>query len=288
MKTSVLSDRTMSTWSLSIGTSLAMESIQMGSRPPYVAQDGSTHLSKHIDISDYDEIWINLLTLHRNMISSVDRKRLGELDPMEIAQELVFEMGLIEEIILGISPRIKVIFYSSSYKAAELEKRFPRAKLRYANTALQKFHNNLLGLSLTKLYTLRKNGEGAFHYPLDIECKTFPRALMLSHYAYDLIHAKQFKSLGLLESYTGELKTKALWYTKFSDKRAQRIPFNSLFIQVFGDDNVFFMHDAALRQAVLDLADEHQWNHTTSESRINLTLGFMKNQFAREYLRDMS
>ena len=111
----------------------------------------------------------------------------------------------------------------------------------------------------------------------------------MTHYAYDLLSNKDFKTLDLLESHTGVLKSKALWYTKFSDhKDSVRIPFNELFLQVFGDSTIFHPHDRKLRLEILAIADKYNWSFATTKDRIHLGLSMISNPFYKAILNEMA
>jgi hypothetical protein len=272
----------MGAYPLSIGTSLAFESIGPGPNPAY---DPNRIIEHHVDLNDYEQVWINLITLHRNILGSVHSSEVGQLSPADMAGELAIEMEIIRDIVKQNSTGVRVIFYSSSYKG--IPKKYPKALCRTAKTSRQQFQVEFAGQCLQEFYKSNKIGPELKHFDLELKAPARLKTLMISHYAYDLLVEKQFKSLDLLESHTGALKNKSLWYTKFEDKRTVRIPFNELFIQIFGDSSLFFMHDGKLRDDLITLAEDQRWTYATGQERVNLCLKYLKDPYAIKVLQSM-
>lgn len=288
MITSTLSERTTSAFSLSIGTSLSMESIFEGQKPAY---DPERPIPNKIDIGKYDEFWINVFTLYRNIIGSVPSNLVQSLMPDDIAYVLNEEIELIRELVkMYTGDKVKVITYSCDYRFSDLKKKHPHAKIRTDTTDRQRMMTDLTGQSISYYYRLSPLNEFSKHYSLGIgDVKSISKkVLLLSNYAYDLLSNNKFLKMDLLESHTGVLKEKPKWYTKYTDgKNLNRLPFNSCFLQVFGDSQTFHPMDKALREEVKSLAEEKNWNTLTSNERIRFTLSSMKNQYFAEILKSM-
>ena len=283
MIVSALSNRAMSSYSLSIGTALALESIAVGPKPVY---DPDRIIPGGIDLKNYDEVWINVLTLFRNLYGSVERNTLDQIKVEEWASVLEEEVDILRDVFRVWDAGLKIVFYTSVY---DIKHKYKHARFRTDNTELQMRTTKLIGKVLTKFYEGRPVTETMKHFSGLIHPDKRIRGLILTHYAYDLLSSKDFKSLDLLESHTGVLKSKALWYTKFSDhKESMRIPFNELFLQVFGDSTIFHPHDKKLRQEILGIAEKYNWSFATTKDRIHLGLSMISNPFYRAVLNEMT
>lgn len=114
----VLANRTVSAYPLSIGTSLFLESLSDGPDPTY---DPLRVVPKKTDITKYDELWINLYTLFRNILGAIDKDGFNKVTPLAIKEVLEFEVDLIKNLISSVSyGKTKAIFYASDYAGLEL------------------------------------------------------------------------------------------------------------------------------------------------------------------------
>lgn len=282
---SPFSDRATSSHSVSIGTDLALESIRVGANPRY---DDERILPDTVDMSKYDEIWINTFTLFRNLLGALPSQYNDyKHSPRDVADYLYQEMETIREVVKMVAGKdFKVVFYTCSYTG--LERRFPRAKLLSDTTDKQRKYTDLLKASVSALYKEHPS-DGMKHFSLELNPTERKRCLIMTHYAFDLLSHSSFKSLSLLESHTGVVKDRPLWYTKFKDGGGLvRIPFNKLFIQIFGDKVLFSPQPKKVRDEVLALAEKYNWTYATTDERVRLGLSMMKDVFASEILKEMS
>lgn len=263
-----LSDRTTGAFPLSIATSLTFESLAKGTKPPY---DPERVLPPMVNINDYQEMWINLHTLFRNIVGSVDGSISEKLLPGEIVDVLEAEIDLISDLLDELTKGlVKPVFYASQYK--HLEKRHPFARLRTHKTEKQKTYHKLatdtikgfLGVNSDKKHKL-------FDCNLTPEKKK--KVLIVTNYAYDLLSQRKFEQLHLLESHTGILKKPASWYTKYSAKDLTRIPFRVMFMQLFGDSQTFFSDNITLRKSIIALSEKYKWTHASTNDLILYGLG---------------
>jgi hypothetical protein len=302
MKTDLLSGRTVSTYPLSIGTSLAMESIAKGQLPAY---DEGFKTPNAVNLNQYDEIWINLATLHRNIIGAVGAQHIEELSAESIAQVLGEETQAIEDIVRTNAQGKPLVFYSCGY--AGMAKRYPWSTLRSDTTPRQQHASALLSKTLSTYYKARRDRmqtvddehievvEGAVqptvqlkHFTHELVPAQTSKVLLFSHYAVDLLKAKKCHLAHLLESHTGVLKPPALWYTKLQEAKTQpRIPFNSLTLQVFGDSQTFCPQKKDVRAPLLALAEQYKWNANTTTARIKLNLDMMPDKYTADILKKM-
>lgn len=286
MITSALSSRTMSAFMLSIGTSLTFESLFTGTSPPY---DPDRPIPNKVEITNYDEMWINLFTIFRNIVGSVPSNEVVRLMSDDIAYVMGEEIELISELVkVNSGGKTKAVFYTSSYE--NLAKHYKHAKVRMDNTEKQRRMTDLMMASVTNYYKSHSLSDTQKHFKLHLKSDR-PRkdkVLLMSHFAFDLLSHTEFSKMDLLESHTGVLKEKAKWYTKYSDgKNLNRLPFNECLLQIFGDSQSFHPMDKQMRMDVLEIAENSNWNPLTTDERVRYTLGNIKNPYFATIIREM-
>lgn len=274
----------MSSFALSIGTALALESLFTGDRPPY---DPQRPLPEHVDIKKYDELWVNLSTLVRNIYSSVPTAVQASLMAVDLFVTLESEVDIIRALVEeGSRGRTKVVFYTTD--ATRLAKRHPHAKLREDTTPKQLMYGALKDLVLKEFQKRHAHIPGIMTFHEKLTPPQAKKALIVTHDAYDLLSWEAFDVLHLLESHTGLLKKRQQWYTKYSNgKDLMRIPFNSCFMQVFGDNVHFHPFPAKDRNLLKQTADERGWTALTTRDRLVLSFQLLADPVLGQLLLDM-
>ena len=239
-----LADRTLGQYPLSIATSLALESANgihpeiPVARPP---------------IDAYDELWINVRTLFRNLLGALDTQSAKSVSADQLCDSLKDELVTIVELIATqTGSRVKVVYYISDYAGIEVE---PGS------------------IRLFPLKLKRPEHDGV---------TSLPKALIITHIAYDLFSYRIFSKLDLLESHTGKIKDRSLWYTKYySGKELSMIPFREDLVQVFGDNETFRTFDPAVRRELIEIATKYKWSPVTTYAKIHYGVSTMKNPYSR-------
>jgi len=279
-----LSERTVSSYAVSIGTAMALETFGMGQRPAYDPE----RQVQHMPLSKYQEFWINLVTLFRNMVSSVKSEHRDQLKPEDLADCLAEELDVIDAAIAALSGgATRVVYYTCGYTA--MKNAFQHAELRVDRTENQRQYTELATKTINAFYKKYKHLRVHRHFSTMISPNAKTKAVMLSHYAVDLLSWKMFANLELLESHTGRIKPRTEWYTKYVNgkERCVRIPWDRRMLQVFGDQHTFSPLKKAVIDAVLAVAEEHQWTQATTDDRIRLGIGSMKDKYAAAILASM-
>jgi hypothetical protein len=102
--------------------------------------------------------------------------------------------------------------------------------------------------------------------------------LLVTHIAHDLLMLTSPNHMHLLESHTGKIKPKTLWYTKFyNGKGLAMIPFCKEMLQLFGDRVTFHPLDTGLRKAVMEVATKRNWSASTTRERQILGIEDIRN-----------
>mgnify|MGYP000107791658 CR=1 FL=1 len=280
----VLQERAVSAFPISIGTALALESILDGIQPPY---DPEREIPERIDLNQYQEFWINIETVYRNILGSVPTAVQSSLLGGEILEVMEEEVELIQELVNNATAgRMKVMFYRNDQKG--LARAHPHAVLRKPKTDKQITYQ-LLCDNVCNAFLKHNKGKSSFaEYDRLLKPLGKPKALIITHQAYDLLSEKFFDELDLLESHTGVLKKRSLWHTKLSDgKNLVRIPVNVCTMQVFGDSVTFSPQPMALRQQVIELSEKFEWHALTTKDRLRLSFGTLKDHHAGSVLSAM-
>ena len=273
-----IATRVLGQYPISVATSLAFESACgihpeiMVTKPPLL---------------EFTQLWVNVRTLFRNFLGALDKDTVKGVSPPECAEAIAAEMTQISEIIREASAdRCQVVFYLSDYTG--MERKYPHAVLRMDNTVIQKEYTVLQKQSLEQLLKMLPPGEvKLFELKLQPPPGT-PKAMILTHYAYDLLSHKEFAELVLLESHTGRIKRRAQWYTKYHNgKELTMFPFHEGLMQVFGDSETFRSGDSKLRKDLIEIATKYQWTALTSREKMMYGIDQMVNPYARVIMRNI-
>lgn len=272
-----ISSRAIGQFPLSIATSLAFESLFgiYPEVPPVVPAP----------LLKYEELWINLSTLYRNFMGALHKDAVIQVHPIDIAEALMVEVDQIRRIIEdGNRGNTKVVIYFSHYK--DLDKVYKHALIRSDNTDRQKDYT--ITHDKTIEYMLKSHPEAFVVFDRKIITQQQKKAVILTHYAYDLFSRYQFKDLTLLESHTGRFKKKDLWYTKYHNgKDLPFIPFREDMIQIFGDSEHFRPMDIRLKRDVIALAQSHGWSAVTTTDKIRLNVSGMPSGESKETIKSL-
>lgn len=279
---SIISGRTTSAFPISVGTSLALESAIISSDRPSI--DPERKIPQKVNLTDYDEVWINISTLFRNLYGSLTKDDSKRVHPRELADGLIEEIEFIRNLISSETlNKTRVIFYICQYK--DLNRKYPHAFLRSDNTELQKvyrvLHDNSIQLCLNSIgkvdYIKIFNSE--------LETANYKLALIITHIAHDLLSYTNFRDLHLLESHTGVLKKQHNWHTKYVEgKSLTMLPFNKTLLQIFGDSEHFRPFPISVRKKILEVAEKYKWTPATTKDKIKYGIDSILDPLTREIL----
>jgi hypothetical protein len=274
-----IAERAVGQYPLSIATSLALEGLagiyedRPESPPP---------------ILKYDQVWVNLRTLFRNFIGSLEKSLQEMMDPVEAAETVSEEMERLTDIVRDLNPNCGVHFFVSNFDG--MERAYPRAVIRMDKTAKQKAYTIMQTHAIEALLHKHKGDANlsVFSRKLEFNKTPSPSVAILTHFAYDLLSAKLFKRMDLIESHTGVIKPRALWYTKFHDgKELVMIPFREDMLQIFGDKETFHPLDIKVRKELIEVAKHYNWSQVTTTDRIRYSIDAMKNHYAVDILKEI-
>ncbi len=258
---------------ISVGTSLAIEALKENQR--------------------YDSIWINVRTLYRNILHSIEDKDQRELflapanrkaAARAIGTAISQEKVVIENFLNGRVGGVRL--YLLGY--TDLAKKFPNAKLKVPTTDNQKNYWGLMDEVIDVVLGDDYDQDIRWDKGSELEGEE-TKSVIITNHAVDLLSRTKFRELRLLESHTGAIKSKSQWYTKLSDgKLLSNIPFNRFTIQVFGDGPFQFERwGHKFRTEIVGLARESRWTPVTTLDRIRFCLGRMHDKYSGEMLKKL-
>ena len=273
MANSALSDRVLGQFPLSIATSLAIEG-GLGVHPEHPSDDKP--------LLKYDLLWVNLKTLFRNIYNAVEREKVHSVSDKDFLEVLIQEVDQLDRVIASETQgRMQVVYYVSDY--ANMDITYKHAILRGDTTDLQKAYTRAMRDTLGPFVSQYRDQIKT--YRLKITDGTHQKVLMLTHFAFDLLAQKDIPRLALIESHTGAVKEKHLWYTKYlNGNTLQTIPFMEGFMQVFGDKEHFRPWPSGSRKIILDLAEKYQWSQVTTLPKIRYGIQTIKDLYLRDVL----
>lgn len=260
--------RALGQFNLSIATSLAIESA-VGVHPDLPPPSS-------MPIRRYNQLWVNLRTLHRNLMGALPKGVSEQITATEMAVLISEEMETIPDMLKQYGGTLSggVVYYFSNLK--DLNRKYPHAALREDNTVKQKLFTQ--GLEDFMRLMLKHKRDQFELYDDALKGNTFGKSAIITHLAYDLLSAKNFSDLTLLESHTGKFKPQALWHSKyFQGRDLSMIPFTEELLQVFGDTETFQPMDVNLRKAIVELATRRSWSSVTTRARIVAGIDELKN-----------
>lgn len=282
-----LSDRTTSSFPVSIGTALALESIFIEGPMPYY--DKERKIPNIVKLNTYSEIWINLTTLIRNISGASDKNVFTIATSKDIVDVLISEIEVINDLFAiegkGICiPR----YYYCSYKQLKSSYKEDKVRFRKEKTDLQLIYSNKVKEVLKLLY---KNTDEYSLFDSEIKSDIHSNSLIMTHIPYDLISHTKFNKLDLLETHTGKLKTKHDWYSKYypvGNIDLSNLPFHKILLLVLGDHVLIQPNDIRLRRLITEVAKKGKWTTATTLDKIKRDFEvYIAEPFVVSYLKSL-
>ena len=274
--------RAISAFPISIATSLAMESLFKPQLTPY---DPDRQIPNIVDVTKYSEIWINAQTLFRNMVGAMNKEALMQTSETEFRDAILQEMEVINSLFQiegqGLcKPRYYYCDYKHLYTKTDKAIRFREDK-----TEGQKFLRYKLDVTME---LLNKYTEDLRKFDSEVLPSSRSTSMILTHIPYDLLSSKRFTKLDLLESNTGRLKPRNMWYSKYypiGDADMSIFPFTRKLLLVFGDKAQIQPSDMKLRKLIHEIAVKRKWTPATTSEKIKFDFELdIKEPYILEFL----
>lgn len=284
-------ERVTSGFPLSIGTSLAFESLY---DPIQSVYDPNREIPKRVDMSKYDSFYIHIDTLFRNVIGAIDDSTFqGRKDGVfytsaeEFANILTAEMEIIKSVLVNGGGTIRPFFYTSDHSSFINKYSGKAIEFRVPTTEKQLLYSHKLKDTLR---ILKKSiGEGPDGF-LTVSGGLKPvegraRALVLTSDAIDLLSYNNFKVFDLIESHTGVLKDRYSFSTKYlpiGKNKVDFFPWSKELLLVFGDKGSIrpFLIDA--RRQLYDIGIKYKFTPYTTRDKVRY---YINQEVKEEYFR---
>lgn len=267
----ILTNRTTTSFGVSIGTGLMLESVF---QPTHERYDTERVIPTQVDLKNYDGWLINGYTLLRNIVTAckepIEADTLTSKNIERIMEEIETEWAIIQSLLLSnnLDENFIMLFVP---KYEKLIKRFNISKdtsVKYItnNETIHKlFRQPLMSTSeqIAKLTTVEDKvvaSYAGFKY------------LLTSHYTLDLLQSNKWT---LLESHTGVLKDNHLWYTKyhaFGTNDLSHLPMVDLLLFMLGDDQLVVGMPRKIKSELYKVSIEKKWTFRTTRDKIKSDL----------------
>lgn len=236
-------------YGITIGTELALDTL---------FTRGAPNKAKHA-VHIYNGIYINLHTLTRNVISQFNAKALEKIHADEIMRVVLKDITLINKLT---EDKITVTYYGTSLTGFASSVFLPF--LREPKTVKQKklaYTISTVVTALVKKYRYPRVN-GMLH-------TTHGENLVLTNFLMDLLSNPANE---LLESHTGKVKGKKLWYTKLHKiphaDMSTLPPLNRMLLFTGTSDIFSPSAHMRFREKLIDIATRKGWNSATSNDRV--------------------
>lgn len=291
LSATTIASRATSAFAVSVGTSLGLESIFQSDQPSI---DPTREIPQKVNILDYQEFFINVSTLFRNMMGSLPKEGAQGVISPDLKDALINEIAYIKALVdFHSSGKTNVVFYVCNYKKIEsMQSNF--ITIRQDNTVNQKIYRALHNQAIAGV--IKEIGAGDDFRIYDSEVNVVPlgkpsivpfkgKGLIMTHYAWDLGSYNKFTTLDLIESHSGKLKKRSEFYTKYyHGKDLPNIPFYKSMIPIWGDNEHFSPVHMKVRKAILEVAKQNNWTQLTTMAKIKDNLNNIKDKYLAEVI----
>lgn len=262
----ILGDRVLSSFFVSVGTGLALESLF----EPTSERIDNERIHENYNINDFSVHYFNVSTLIRNIVNAInDKEKTWEFitNPKSIApliETIVDETTIIAE--LYRDTKCRPIFFIPDYK--ELYRNVPTIK---PIDKLSKSDRALYTLTESTLHYMRENNRMQY---LKIKHKlpsSIKDTIITTHVSHDLLNYTSIPHLKLLESHTGIIKDQSRFNTKYHSLgklNTDLFPFLEELLYFLGDKGLLLPNAIGLRRQLHQFAIEKKWTAYTTRRKV--------------------
>lgn len=266
----ILVERELGKLPVSIATALAIDGLF--NRHPDIKP------LKILPASKANILYMNARTMFRNIHGAVgDKDKANSVSPRDYAEMLLSEIDEIRSALAQESHPLNLVVYLPTY--ASIARYMGNGELKPLNTQNQKVYSKLENDCLQEIEKRYRNEENKpyLHVNMEIKVESYQNIFIFTHLPVDLLNVVNAADVFLVESHTGRVKPKDLWYTKFDKERSPTIPFNKATLLMFGDSGgLFKAQPIKARTRVIEVSNERKWNAFTTPSRMMVGLELSK------------
>jgi len=253
-----LATRTMSSFPVSIGTGLMLESVFKAVSPRY---DDKREIPDKVKIDNYSHHIYNVFTLARNILSACSSK-----DKDEILTSKFFLDTLLDEIFV-ISTLYQDVKCVPAFFIPDYTKMLTSLNVNKENVLNKDYSFYIL------LYNIIKKYKPTIESVVIKDTAYIPKLdkdiLITTNYSNDLLN--NLSNMSLLESHTGKLKKNFNWnskYHKVGTRPMNMLPFTEELLYLLGDTNLIVPMKLNTRVLLMDVAVKKHWTPRTTRDKI--------------------
>ena len=278
---SIITDRTTTSFGVSIGTGLLLESLFTPTTERY---DPDRVIPPHVDPFKYHHYCINVYTLMRNLLNSLKvTVTLGEVDTQVLAElvveEILTEIRILQSLASSVElPEDWLVVYIPTY--VKLVQQFNVNK----DTKLKQIQNMLSMFQLYSPYLDRISLSNVMKLNGNKLPSIYHNSLITTHFTLDLLNSHY---LTLIESHTGVLKDSHTWYTKYhpmGKADLSRLPMSDIVLYILGDHTLVRGLGITVKKELLRVAEDKNWTYRTTRDKIVSNL--KDNEVLSEAIKD--
>lgn len=260
----VIQEREMSGFPVAVGTGLALETLL---KPVMEVLDPEREFEELKDLSKYDVVIFNVLTLLRNIQSSLSKEVADKIKIERYLATLIDEINFIKDIFANYG--IEARFYYNTYKF--YIDNYPD-RIRKATTPNQLRTKQIEDYCIKNIerYTDNVNKFSQLVKYGDVR-----NVLLFSHVPCDLLSHGLYRKLELLESHTGKIKTLKDFNSKYYPiprEDMSNLPFFEYLLTQFGDKVMFKPQPIKKRKELMATLERLRVNPMSSEYSLLLKL----------------
>lgn len=260
----ILKERTTTSFGISIGTGLMLESLFDPTKERY---DKERVIPTRVNLNRYNGWIINVHTLIRNLLGSLTTKILLEdissKDLELIVKEIITELYVIKSLCMSTNVSdnyISVLIPNYTKLLKKLNSNKDVSKIKY-------IQNNLKAIELFSKY-LDKVNKVVTTIDNTIDKSKLENVIITSHYCTDLLISN---NMVLLESHTGVLKQNYEMYTKYSKSSNldySRLPMLDIILHIVGDNTLVSGMSPKIKKQLVELSTSCKWTYRTTREKV--------------------
>ena len=225
--------------------------------------------------NSYDNWFINIRTWYEHYVDCIDgnvdtKTKILKLHKTKLAKEIADDINNFLHILHDKNyENLNVIFYYPTYRTIEKNvdnfrtlddiKGFKHVVRHYEKTMVSSI-TTYADISINKL---------------DYILPLVPKTIITTHAAMDLLNFTAINNNALLEPFTGKLKDKKEWYTKYhpiGKKDMSVFPFIEELYWILGDKHFIKPYPSKIREQLYDLAIKKNWSQSTGRIKVRMDL----------------
>jgi len=256
----VLAERLFSSFPVSIGTGLMLESLFT---PTISRYDPDREIPDVIKVDGYKIHYYSIFTIARNIVMACNYKDKDKIyrSPY-LVQDIIEEVNVINSLYVNskCKPVLFIPKYEEVYKSLNKNKKDTMTKAyieqQYIYNALK---NVVLRVDMEILANTNKLPD------------SYDNMLITTSNLPDLLNVNRIRNLFLLESHTGKLRSKKefnLKYHPIGKRPLSLFPFMEELVYLLGDKRFVRPVSISLRVKLYELALDNKWTYNTTRSKV--------------------